>query len=596
MKKFTLAKRQVASANTIASSYFLAVRLPLKKIISRSEMARLDAWAALLVLTGSAAWAAGPDLAVAPFIPGAGAILQSVQPPSLPQPSSIETGLSLQSKANTQLPPSAPFMVTSIRFIGNTVFTADLLRELVKDAEGKALTLEQVGELADRITDYYRGHGYPLARAIVPAQTIQEGAVTFQVIEARYGKVVLDNKSGVGDTLLSATLSTLQPNDLISKDNLNQALLLLSDIPGMTVEVIAQPGQTVGTSDLVLNVAPLPMVTGSAFVDNSGSRYTGQDRVGANVNISNPLHHGDVLSATALSSGRGMTYGQLSYETLLNGRGTRVGGSGSGLHYLLNSIGHGTADVASLWVKQPLVRSQSHNVYAQLQVDSLWLNDLVDTDKSQKDRKLLNTSISLNGDVRDLLPQGLTSWKAALTAGHVSFSNQAAQLYDAQTVQTQGNFVKYSIWGNHQQPLTAKDSLYLAFSGQTANTNLDPSQKMTLGGPNSVRAYATGAISGDNGTLLTVELRHLLDSALFGTEGLWQVMAFVDSAHVSINKIPRVSGINQATLSGGGIGLLWAGAKQLTVQLTLAERIGSLPALITSGPKVRAWAVVSKGF
>jgi hemolysin activation/secretion protein len=96
--------------------------------------------------------------------------------------------------------------------------------------------------------------------------------------------------------------------------------------------------------------------------------------------------------------------------------------------------------------------------------------------------------------------------------------------------------------------------------------------------------------------LLTVELRHLLDGALFGTEGLWQVMAFVDSAHVSINKIPRVSGINQATLSGGGIGLLWAGAKQLTVQLTLAERIRSLPALITSSPKIRAWAVVSKGF
>jgi len=224
------------------------------------------------------------------------------------------------------------------------------------------------------------------------------------------------------------------------------------------------------------------------------------------------------------------------------------------------------------------------------------LDDLIDTANTQNERKLLNTSFSLNGDIHDLLPRGLTSWKTTVSAGNVSISNPAAQLADEQTAQTQRNFVKYSAWASHQQPLTAKDTLYVALSGQTTNTNLDQSQKMTVGGPSSVRAYDTGAVSGDHGALLTIELRHLLDGAVFGTEGQWQVMAFFDSAHVTINKTPWVSGINDVTLSGCGVGVVWASSKQITVQLTLSEGIGSVPTLITSNAAVHAWAVVSKGF
>lgn len=527
--------------------------------------------------------------------------MQSVQPPNLAHPSTSETGLSLENRASAPLPPSAPFMVASIRITGNTAFSAELLHDLVKDAEGQELTLEQVGDLAERITDYYRSHNHPLARAIIPAQTIQSGMVTIQVIEARYGQLVIDNKGRASDALLRATLSPLQPNDLITQDKLDRSLLLLSDIPGISVEASVQAGQVVGSSDLVLSISPLPMVTGSVFVDNSGSRYTGENRLGASVNITNPLQHGDALSATVLSSGKGMRYGQLSYETLLNGSGSRMGGSGSTLRYVLGDSlaaigGHGTASVASLWLKQPVVRSQAQNVYAQLQVDGLWLDDRVDTANTQKNRKLLSTTFSLNGDLRELVPQGLTSWKAAAGAGRVSFLNAAAQLADSDSAQTRGNFVKFNAWANHLQALTNKDTLYLALSGQTANTNLDQSQKMTVGGPNAVRAYDTSAVSGDNGALLTVELRHLLDGPALGTDARWQVMAFFDSARLTINKSPWVSGINQARLSGGGIGLVWLGTKQYTAQFTLAQRTGTGPALITNSSKVRAWALLSKGF
>ena len=555
----------------------------------------LSVLATVLLLAGSAAGAA--EL----VIPGAGSLLQSVQPPGLTPPSPRGPGLLLENKASAPLPTSAPFRITTIRIIGNTVFAAALLHDLVKDAEGKELTLEQVGALAERLTDYYHSHNYPLTRAIVPAQTIEGGLVTLEVIEARYGRLVIDNKSPVRDALLSATLAPLRANDLIAQDKLDRSLLLLSDIPGINVETSMQAGQTVGTSDLVMNVVPLPMLTGSGAFDNHGSRFTGRDRASASGYLTNPLHQGDVLSATVLSSGRNMRFGQVSYETLLNGLGTRVGGSASALRYVLGDTltaigGHGSANVASLWIKQPLVRSQRHNVYAQLQLDGFWLNDLVDTADTQKNRTLRSTALSLNGDVRDLVPQGLTSWKTSVSAGKLRFLNADAQLADSDSAQTEGSFVKYNVWANHTQTFTARDSLYVALAGQRANANLDQSQKMTVGGPASVRAYDTGALSGDHGVLMTVELRHALDGPVWGTAGFWQVRAFVDSARLSINQTPWTSSVNQATLSGAGIGLVWAGAQQLSVQLSLAERMGKVPALISNSSKARAWAVLSKGF
>jgi len=63
----------------------------------------------------------------------------------------------------------------------------------------------------------------------VPAQTIQVGAVRIEIIEARYGKIQLDNHSRVSDSLIGSTLSPLQGGRRGQRP-LDHALLLLSDI------------------------------------------------------------------------------------------------------------------------------------------------------------------------------------------------------------------------------------------------------------------------------------------------------------------------------------------------------------------------------
>jgi len=534
-----------------------------------------------------------------PVPPGAGSILQQVQPAMPPTPSPSGTGLTIEREGGASLPSSAPFLVQSIRIVGTTLFETATLHALVADAEGKSRTLSQLDELATRITSYYHRHGYPLARAVIPAQIIRDGVVRLVIVEARYGRISADNQSRVNAALLQATLAPLQSGQAIGQAGLDHALLLLSDIPGVVVNATLKPGEAVGTSDLLVDITPGVTVSGSIVLDNHGNRFTGRARVGGTLNVINPLHHGDVLTLNGLGSGRGTRYGRIAYESLLNGRGTRLGGAYSALHYSLGEplaalAAHGTARVRSVWAKHPLVRARDFNLYGQIQYDRLQLRDRIDASANRTDRHLDQSTASLAGDARDeFLSAGVNAWNAGWTAGRVRFDDAAARLADADGAGTQGRFSKWNASLARLQSLGPANGLYLAFSGQWSNANLDPSQKMTAGGPYTVRAYDTGAVSGDTGYLATIEFRHSLGRHW---EGHWEAVAFADSSHVKVNRIVRMAGANSATLSGAGVGLNWSGPDQWIARAFMARRVGSMPVLVANSASVRGWVEIRKGF
>src|SRR5208283_1596594 len=101
----------------------------------------------------------------------------------------------------------------------------------------------------------------------------------------------------------------------------------------------------------------------------------------------------------------------------------------SALHYILGDSlasldGYGIARVASLWAKQPLVRSVDFDLYGQLQFDRKNLRDDYGVSGIRTDRHLDNWSASLSGDKRDaLLSGGLNTWSLGLTSGYVGFDD-----------------------------------------------------------------------------------------------------------------------------------------------------------------------------
>ena len=490
------------------------------------------------------------------------------------------------------------FLLNGFVITGNQNIPTPVLQALLADGLGQKITLEQLQKLVARINDYYHNQAYPLARAVIPAQTINNGLVNVKIYEAYYRKVEVNNHSRIKDGLVDSTLSGLKLGQVIAQQPLDHALLLLSDIPGAIVNATLKPGEVVGTSDLVVTALPSKRVYGNLIIDNYGNSYTGRSRVGGSVNVIDPFGSGlgDVLSLYGLTSGGGLNYGRLAYEALLNQYGTRIGGSYSALHYSLggnfaDANAQGNAHVVSLWAKHPLIRSRESNLYGQTKFEYLQLNDHQTTNKT--DRHLTNAVFNITGDTRDtLFSGGINTWDLAVTSGKVIFDDVDAKSYDARNAKTNGSFAKMNLNLTRLQSLSQSNALYISLAAQVAGNNLDTSQKMTLGGPYTVRAYDTSAVSGDSGYLLSAELRHDLGDIV---NGRLHALAFVDSAQVKINKNTWVASDNSASLSGVGVGLNWVGQNNLYANTYIATAVGAKP-IQGSNNLTRIWLEVGKRF
>lgn len=78
--------------------------------------------------------------------------------------------------------------------------------------------------------------------------------------------------------------------------------------------------------------------------------------------------------------------------------------------------------------------------------------------------------------------------------------------------------------------------------------------------------------------------------------GQLQLVGFVDTGAVTINKNPWAAGDNTRSLSAAGVGLTWTGDPNLLVRVSYAHRLGDERALSAPDRSGRVWFHVSKLF
>jgi hemolysin activation/secretion protein len=489
--------------------------------------------------------------------------------------------------------------VSDLRITGVRLFTPDEVIGWTDFLKGSELSLGQLREMAARITANYRAAGYIVARAYLPAQEITDGVVTIAVTEGRYGQIVTRNRSRLSDSLLAGILTDIEPGDAVAISTLENRLLLLSDIPGVTVASTLGPGTMPGSSDLTVDVSSSRSVSGSIDADNAGNRYTGIYRIGATVNLNNPAGLGDVASLRVLSSGSGLSFVRPSYQIQV-GRAT-LGVAYSWLHYELGReftlLGaSGTARVASLYGSYPLIRSRTTNLYGGLGLDAKRYNDWsrLDVALPEADKTARVMTASLRGDHRDSLGAGgLSSFAVAWGTGSIDFRSAELARRNAQS-QTGGHFDKFTFSALRLQGLTDNISLFAGINGQFASSNLDVSEKMALGGMYGVRAYPEGETYADRGYVLSLEARLRLPQFSTVQRGQLQLIGFFDTASATLDKKPWRAGDNRRTLNGAGVGVTWSESNDFMLRAFYARKVGNEPALSAPDRSGRFWVQAVK--
>jgi len=476
------------------------------------------------------------------------------------------------------------------------------LLDLVKDSYGKEFTLGELEGIVSKITKYYREHNYLVARAYLPQQEVKDGIVQISIVEGRYGKIQINNRANISHAVITRALGDVKSSVVVDGKLLERGLLMLSDLPGINAKATLTPGIVLGTTDLVVDVVKSKQVIGNLYSNNYGNRFTGQNIGGITVSINNPTGQGDFLTIQGMTSTSRLEHGRFSYEIPIGVQGLYWGTSYSKTYYELGEDftsldAHGEAKTTSLFARYALVRSYKKNLYGQIQYDDKKLKDYIDSSNWATDKTAKTLIFSLSGDSRDQIGGGgINSYSLSYTSGHLHMNNTNAITNDNEA-KTAGSYGKFNLNFLRLQYLTDKSSLYTSFAGQLATKNLDSSEKMSLGGANGVRAYPQGEASGDEGYLLTLELRRTLPTPKPLTGDL-QLITFLDTGHIKVNKElwPGYTGKNSRTLSALGLGFILSKQTDFSVRMDYAWKLSSEDATSDKDENGRFWIQGMKYF
>jgi hemolysin activation/secretion protein len=536
---------------------------------------------------------------VAQIIPNAGGLMQ--QMPIIPPAPSTTSSIEVLPRHSATLASSVTktFVATRLNVRGARAYSESDLIHVAGFEAGQTVSLQTLYDMAEKISQRYRGAGYLVAQAYVPAQEIIDGVVTITVLEGQYGQIKFNNTSTLDTDVSRHLLDGLNPGDTIITEPLENRLLRLSDVPGVQSRSTLVPGASVGLSDLIVEIKPGERVSGSVDADNAGNRYTGENRMGATVNLNNPSGLGDLITLRALTSGAGLHYVRGAYQAPVGQ--SRIGLAYSDLAYKLgrefDSLdANGRASITTFFGNYPLIRSRNTNLNVGLALDNKVFQDRVDVLPSVTDKRAQVLTATLYGEHRDAWGgAGLSSYSLACVTGNLNIKTPATRATDASTAASDGQYSKLVFAVSRAQQATQTISLIASLSGQVASKNLDMSEKMELGGMYGVRAYPEGEAYADQGYLLTLEARKqlLLPPSMIGQVHL---AAFIDTGAVQLSHFPWTDSNNSRHISGAGVGAYWTRSQDFSVKAFYARKLGNENALSAPDKLGRFWVQAVKYF
>ncbi|MGH8246556.1 MAG: ShlB/FhaC/HecB family hemolysin secretion/activation protein, partial [Gammaproteobacteria bacterium] len=235
----------------------------------------------------------------------------------------------------------------------------------------EGFTIGQLQEVANQLTTFYRGKGLILAQAALPVQTVEGGVVDIQVFEGKLGRVLAEGNEIYDKVLLEIPFKGLI-GEPVSKDEIESALLTLTDYPGLTVFGVFQPGQQVGTADIVLRVQEEKRFDIAFRADNHGVQETGRMRFQPTIEWNNVTATADklTLSVQQTYNPKKSDFLSVDYERFL-GRGFQAGAFFNrnkfdlGGEFARQQI-HGETENIGGWLDKDWFRSRQFNLMTRL--------------------------------------------------------------------------------------------------------------------------------------------------------------------------------------------------------------------------------------
>ena len=484
------------------------------------------------------------------------------------------------------------------------------------DEKPDGFTIGQLSEAANLVTKYYREKGLILAKAVVPVQTVKAGTVNLEIYEGKLGRVLVEGNKLYSEKVLTRPFKKLigQP---VTQAKVESALLTLTDLPGLSIFGIFQPGQMVGSADILLRVQEEKRFEAAVRADNHGTPETGRARARAVLTWNNPTGAGDKLTVTVQKSWRppNSIFQAYDYERPLGFWGLKAGASASrnefdvGGSFAAQGISAKT-DKLGGFVEKQFLRSRQRNFSAK--IDMMRKDSITYRKGTQLNEDRLAV-LSLEGDYDsvDTRFQGLNYATLIYSHGFDDLLGAMGSSLDATKriggrfpsrrggsgTFASGRFNKITANFTRLQNLSPLNDVFHLdskwFDGQSILFNseiqwspdkLAPLEQYSVGGPDNVRAYGVAEKLYDKALFYSIEYivnaPFISEKEAFGgrTWGqLVQLSVFYDFA-VGKNNDPLASEKSSyENFYGAGVGLRFNFPGLVSARVTSSWAINERP-------------------
>lgn len=431
------------------------------------------------------------------------------------------------------------FMLQDLRIRGTHYLPLITLQSIYREKVGKPISLDELHQIAGQITQHYHKEGYILTQAILPAQTIQDGIVTIQVVEGYIASIDIEGKMTKPNKALLFKLGEWVKNSKpLHARALERYVLSANEIPGLTVQTILKPSKVPGASDLIL-------LTNSRFIeafisfDNRLSKRYGPQQVTLQ-GVLNQLLPGSRTTASGKFSTilHRMYVLSAMHTQFLNANGLKLNIS---MHYAKNH-----PYVKESGFHNIHIEGQSRLFHVDLSYAITKRKDLTCTIRQGLDMQHALSTVKVTNTLRRT-EDNIQSFKLGIDTQYLDhyWGNNFFVMELSKGINILGNFNR----GNHSRPdgkanfikinfdisrlqkLTQSTSLLLAIQGQYAFDKLLASEEFGFGGSAIGRGYDSSEITGDHGIAMKLEFKYNFSSKFMLLSNI-QWYTFLDGGRV----------------------------------------------------------------
>ena len=485
-----------------------------------------------------------------------------------------------------------------------TDFTVnDKMAEFLGEFKGQ-VSFNELRRIANELTQYYRGTGELLTRVFIPAQTVKDGVFTLAVLKGTLGKVNVSGNQSI-DTKVFQDAFKSQRGQVIQRDAAESALLRVQNLlPGVSSIGVFSPGDSLGQSDITIEITGEDKTSGYAFIDNHGSAFTGEFRAGIHVDNNNFFGIRDKLSIDIIAnekpegndeSARVCCIGGFKYEALTSSLQHSFGIEAFRTTYDVGDVGD--LSLAALLLSGESTRTRLFGTFHQtvsratttsysygfsnIKAENFVFDPNLQTNRNTSLDELAELDVAFQftnftkggsvyyGKVLGVLEvqDGVFSLPSEFL-GYDSEANEPkgdaiAGLAPSRVGANNGDSFRITSDLNAIYKVSEALRFKVRLNAQFSDDILVAVQQISLAGPTAVRAYPSGAYVADKGAVLSADF-------IYNVSPYAAISAFFDAAHGQKNAIDDANREEIANFGGYGLGLELRYKNTVTFNLTAA--------------------------